>query len=334
MPAVGGVEKHLANVLETLNDQSYEFVVLTASHKRGLPLVEKAPHAEIIRIPHGKERNPLAVCRYIQSIRHRIAPYHVLHIHDVMPLLFWWIPVLSLGISRPYMTFHGYEQDPVPIFWRLVRHVSAKIAKESLCIGRFIEDIYGIECDHLSIGAVRSIERESHESSGLIYVGRLEPDTGIMSYIEALKILRRQYNLEIPLTVCGAGSLADAIRRLARQEDLDVTLKGVVNNPAENINGRLASLSAGYLSILESMMMGVPVIGMAKTYLRHRYLLAVRKAGGPISIQTNASGIADEIVRLYQNKNLRKTLSRRAERFAEKHSWEKLADIYRTMWAS
>jgi glycosyltransferase involved in cell wall biosynthesis len=232
------------------------------------------------------------------------------------------------------MTFHGYEQDPVSMLWRVIRHLASKIAKGSLCIGKFIEDVYGIECDRLSIGAVQKMEKQLPESSGLIYVGRVEPDTGIMSYVEALQILRRKYNLTVPLTVCGEGSLSEDIRRIAQHSGLDITLKGLVDNPAEYIDGSLASLSAGYLSILESMMMGVPVIGMARTYLRHRYLLAVRDAGGPISIQTSASGIADEILRLYRDDSLQENLSHRSRRFAEKQSWERLADLYVKMWTT
>jgi hypothetical protein len=89
MPAVGGVEKHLANLLEVLENHPFEFTILTASHLRGLKSLEKAPYADVIRIPYGQERNPLALLRFVRGLRNRIAPYDILHIHDVMPLLSW-----------------------------------------------------------------------------------------------------------------------------------------------------------------------------------------------------------------------------------------------------
>ncbi len=331
-PAVGGVEKHLENLFKTLGSQHYRFTVLTASHRKGLRPFEERDECTIIRIPHGQERSPIAVWRYIRSVAHQITPCDILHVHDVTPLVFWWIPLVSLIPKRPFMTFHGYEQDPVPLVWKLIRHLADRIAEDSLCIGRFIEDIYGISCGHMSLGAVHERDGSSSESKGLVYVGRLESDTGIMTYIQALRYLREKYNLKIPLTVCGGGSLMDEIDRISRREDLDIVLTGVVDDPAGSIDGRLASLSPGYLSILESMMMGVPVIGVATTYLRHRYLLAVRRAGGPISIQTSAQGVAEEIRRLYEDSGLRTRLAKRARDFSKQYTWERLADEYITMW--
>jgi len=332
-PAIGGLERHAEKVCRGLKARGYEITVLTSSHSKTLLSEESIDGTSIIRIPFGIDRNPVLTYFWILRKRKQFKDFNIVHIHDPLPLILWYFPLLMLRKQIPvFATFHGFERDPVPIIFRIIRKIARRLVKRVLCIGRFIENSYDVCCDAVSIGAVEAVPPSTGKRIGLVFVGRLEEDTGIFEYMQALVLLKEKYEISMPLTICGSGSLSTSLKTFVQENGLVVHFKGLVDDPVSTMSTGTIAFAAGYLSILEAMSVGLPIIAIAKSPLKYDYYRQVIFEGGPISIQTSPEGIAREIVRLDRNRELSKTISNRGMTFAKEMTWTRVINCYLKLW--
>ena len=331
-PAVGGVERHVDVIVRELLRLGFQITLLTSSHMRGLPKQERMGQVRILRIPYGWERVPPLVYTWLWTNRKHFRNCRIVHVHDTVPLLAWYLPFIHNPAVPVFMTFHGYERDPVPTIFRILRRIAEGLVRGSICIGHFIPKVYNTKCKTVLTGAVDCSAIKSTQQEGAIFIGRLEHDTGLVQYIKALEILKKTHGISLPLTVCGAGSLEKEAVELVASLGVNVKFLGIVDNPIELMNSRQICLAAGYLSMLEAMSLGLPVIGIARSSLRATYLKGILKDGGPISIQTTAKGIAREIARLIESPQLAQSISVRGRRFAESMSWNRMTRAYLDLW--
>ena len=334
-PAIGGLEKHVEKVCKGLLAKGHKLTILTSNHSQDLLAEECIDGISIIRLPYGIDRNPILSYLWILKNRRKFTDFDLVHVHDPLPLLLWYFPLLILRKHLPvYATFHGFERDPVPVIFRIIRKIARKLVKRVLCIGRFIENIYDVRCDAVSIGAVELVPPSAGKRTGLVFVGRLEDDTGILEFMQALVLLKEKHKITVQLTVCGSGSLATSLETFVQEKGLDVHFKGLVDDPVSVMSTSTIDLAAGYLSILEAMAAGLPVIAIAKSPLKFDYYRQVIVEGGPLSIQTTPEGIAREIARLESDNELLKTISNRGLVFAKEMTWTRVINCYLKLWQS
>ena len=332
-PALGGVEKHVGRVIKELSGFGVEIMILTSSHTPGLSRQEQERNVRILRLPFGWDRNAPLVYLWMIANRHEFKGFYVVHIHDTLPLLLWYLPLLVMDSATPvYATFHGFERDPVPVIFKLLRKIARRLVRGAICIGHFIPETYGVDCDVILTGATDCVNLVEQSRNGAVFVGRLEQDTGLLGYIEAIAILKVMYGIEMPLTLCGEGSLQREASNLAMSRGISMEQRGLVSNPQAVMNSNQICLAAGYLSILEAMSLGLPVIGIAGSPLKAAYLKGVLKDGGPISIQTTPEGVAREIARIINDPQLAARISERGKRFASKMSWDRMTRAYLDLW--
>ncbi len=331
-PAVGGVEKHIEQIVNLFGNSKFVIDIITGSHMIGLN-DEKDRCGDILRLPFKWDRNPFLIFRWAWSKRKLISSYDIVHVHDAVPFLMWALPLLLFRPMKPiFMTFHGYEADPIPLRFVILRKIVSFLAKRSICIGNFIEQLYGIECDEISIGAVNSFDVSAQKNTRAVYVGRIEEDTGIVEYIEAISILKRKYGYNMELVVCGQGTLVDDIQSFAIKKQVELSYLGIINDIISELDTSYVCFAAGYLSILESFSVGTPVIGIAKSNLRYEYLKSVKLMGGPISIQRDSESIAEYIFNLRKNTELYDKLVDDGRKFASQNSWYNLKSVYERLW--
>ncbi|GAG77403.1 unnamed protein product, partial [marine sediment metagenome] len=201
-----------------------------------------------------------------------------------------------------------------------------------ICIGNFIEKTYRVCCDRVLVGAVEKMNIPERPRDGLVFVGRVESDTGVISYLDVLQNLELNHGVRTHLTVCGGGTLELELVSRAEEISVDLRLKGVVAEPSEIVGSAQVCLAGGFLSILEAMSLGVPVVALAETELKWRYYLSMKSAGGPISIQTTPEGVAQEIDRLLTNPSLNQYISTKGKNFASTLTWERIILEYLTLW--
>lgn len=331
-PAIGGVEKHIEKIANELSDKGIQVDIMTSRHQADLNSVDEVNNHQVFRLPYGWDKNPFLSSLWIIKNRRFFQQYGTIHVHDTIPLLFWSLPFLILKPrKRVFITFHGFERDPIPLVFKILRHIARRIISKAICIGKFIEREYAIRCESCTIGAVDSFHSENRERSGLVYVGRLEKDTGVIQSLEVLYELE-QHGFKTPLTICGTGSLEDSLKQMAKEKNLDVRFEGMVKNVIPYFERSFICLAGGFLSILEAMSSGAPVIAHAKTRLKRSYFESVIEAGGIISIQTCVEGVAREIMKIKENDDFYNRISSKGRKFASKMTWKHLAEKYISLW--
>ncbi len=222
--------------------------------------------------------------------------------------------------------------SPVPSVFKILRRIARKVSNRVICIGSFIEKIYRVRCDRVLVGAVEKMNVQDRPSDGLVFVGRIESDTGVIAYLDVLQNLEMNHGTRTHLTVCGGGTLESDLVNRAEKICVDLRLKGVVDEPSEIVGSAQVCLAGGFLSILEAMSLGVPVVALAQTELKWMYYLSMRDAGGPISIQTTPEGAAREINRLLTNPLFYQYTSKKGKKFALTLTWERIALEYLALW--
>jgi glycosyltransferase involved in cell wall biosynthesis len=332
-PAIGGVEVHVERVVDVLSQKGINVTILTASHKYGLKPHEHVGSSDVQRIPFSWEKNPFLVYLWILRNVRGLSKFDIVHVHDPIPLLFWYLPMVLLKPRKHvYATFHGFEKDPVPWFFKILRRIARKLSYRVICIGSFIENTYRVRCDRVLVGAVERMNLQNKRRDGLVFVGRIESDTGVIAYLDVLHDLEMIHGVRTHLTVCGGGKLESELVHHAKEICVGLRLKGVVDEPGEIVGSAQVCLAGGYLSILEAMALGVPVVALAQTELKWNYYVSMRNKGGPISIQTTSEGAAREIHRLLTNPILYQSISTKGMKFASTMTWEQVASEYIKLW--
>jgi glycosyltransferase involved in cell wall biosynthesis len=334
-PYIGGVEKHIEQISETLAERNYDISVLTTAVDTNLPEREKIGVTEIIRFPKNIERNPLMLLKWFASRKKEMSKFQIVHCHDFIPIIFWATPFRMVLPSRSiFATFHGYERDPVPAHFKYIRKGAERLIRGSICIGSFIEEIYGTNCTASPLGAVSRTTMRAKGNHHAIYVGRLEPDTPIRGYIEAVALVAEKHSRDIEFTICGDGNLREELEVHCQDNEIPARFLGNVRDPSQHYLNADIAFAGGFLSILEAMSYGLPVIAYSGTDLKRQYYRSVLTAGGSISIQSTATGVAKEVQRLMESSSLYHHTSESAIDFANKNDWNQMADLYEKLWMS
>ncbi len=345
-PHIGGVETHVGQISQRLKDQN-EITVVTQQHDSSLPLHQNIDGITVWRIPVASNLHHLKwhVWRWWICHIKLIWQADIIHTHDVF---FWMLPFRFLFFWKKFfMTFHGYEgvtPTSKQIFWH---RLAALLTRGSISVGAFHQKWYGVKSSLITYGGVdsraRSFDfiRSAHsapprkrrgqddirgagmKSVRLIFVGRLDQDTGIEAYISSLELLKN-HKTEITLDVYGDGPLQSELAKLVLQKNLSVRFHGftaAVEIPWQSYN--MACVS-GYLSILEALSFGLPIIATYQTDIKKDYLQMTPFAQW-ITIAHSPSEIAHSI-------SHHSKLERAAVTWARSQTWQNVADDCRQLW--
>ena len=213
-PHVGGVERHLEEITNRLVKKGYEFKIIAQKYNKILPIHELIKkNVEVYRIsyPEIKMMGLLKIWLEIWRLRKLIKESDFIHVHDVF---IWYFPFrLLFPRKRVYITFHGWEgKYPVPKRNILLNMVASRLTLKNLCAGKFIEKYYHIKADYTYYTATTPPRSSSYRKDRklVIYVGRLDEDTGLLKILEALKKIKKEVNIHF----YGDGPLMNECRKI------------------------------------------------------------------------------------------------------------------------
>lgn len=326
-PHGGGVEKHLQKIIVELNRLGFSSTIITTQHNKLLALDEKTQEYNIHRLAVSSPnaiKYKLAIWSGLLKHFFLLKNADIIQIHDV----FWWIlPFLPfLSKKQIFMTFHGYENVEGPsrsqVFWH---QIASKLTNGNLCIGGFHKLWYRVDPTAVSFGAItpkKTIAKKRKTSA--IFVGQLRKDTGILEYLEAIRIINDKRRKEISLEVYGDGPLESKARSFVNKYDLPVKFHGWKKNASNKISEFSFAFASQYLSILESLVARTPVIAVAPTKFKRDYLRTT-----PYVREINIVQTPKAIV-----KALLKTtnVSPKVQDWAKKQTWKKMAETYIELW--
>lgn len=315
-PNIGGVEKHVLEVAKRLKRKGNRVVVITESKNINRELVAGI---KIYRFYFGEKGwlRKFRIWLTLWKKRNLLKTADIIHCHDVF---FWYFPFRFIFLRKKvYTTFHGYETKfPIDNKAIFIRKISEKLSWGNICVGDYIKKWYGTNPNYVTYGAVdkvRSLKSKYHKSSRLkiLFIGRVEKDTGVDIYTQALKLLNKS---KFSLEVCGDGSLRNSLKEYGK-------VHGFVNNINSFILKSDIVFASSYLSILTAMSFKKPVFAVYNNPLKRDYLKNAPFAKW-ITIRDSAKSLASEIKHLKRyNKEIELGYA-----WVTGQTWENLTKIY------
>jgi glycosyltransferase involved in cell wall biosynthesis len=346
-PKIGGVEKHVLEISKRLVKKGHRVIVITeksdktySMNKRSRSLSArlegKIDGVEIHRIDSGKENwfKKFRIWSQLWRLRKLIVDAEIIHCHDVF---FWYFPFRLLHPTKKvYTTFHGYEGNKIPNNKAIFMHkLSEKLSKGNICVGGFLKKWYGTKPTFVTYGAVDSncnktenLKFKITKNNRVIFLGRLEKETGILEYLKALNALNKK-SINLTLDVYGDGTLKKESINYSKDHNLNVSFNGFVSNASEYIKNYEYVFCSRYLGILEAMIFRKPIFSEYNNEIKKDYLLM-----SPFSDYISISKDAEEICRSvedYMNRRS-KINTEKAYNWVKSETWEKMVDIYLKLW--
>ena len=331
-PHIGGVEKHVKRLSEELIKKRYEVSVITLKHDKTLSDFEELNKIMVYRFP--QLRLP-KIWLWIYKHRNLIKNADIIHCHDFATFIYWYLPFRFLNPVKPvFVTFHGYEGIvPIPRKVLFLRKMVEHLTRGNICIGDYIPKWYGTKANFISYGGVdipTTLNNTNYESA--VFIGRLEKDTGIMTYIDAIKTLKNKYNINLELNICGDGSLREKIEETIKENELNVKLLGFVENPTDYLIKSKFVFVSGYLAILEAMINKKLVFSVYENELKRDCLTLIPNSKDMMIIVSSSEELAEEIAYYYKNPEKAEEKIKNAYNFAKEQTWEKVAITSLRLW--
>lgn len=322
-PHIGGVEKHVFEISKRLVKKGHTVFVITENH--GWEPTDIKDNIHIHRIPVGKEDwfKKFRIWIWLWKYRKYMKEADVIHCHDVF---FWYLPFRFLYPSKKvYTTFHGYETYPISKKAIFIRKLSEKLSRGNICIGDFIKKWYGTHPSFVLYGAAENpiSEYPIQKKHSAVFIGRLDDQTGIMTYVEAIKIIRKKFP-NFQLQIIGDGYLSKRVQK-------SFPVNGFKENPLPYLQKSRFAFVSRYLGILEAMAQKRLVFAVYDNPVKEDYL-KTSPMSNYINIDNNPVTLAEKMNFYLSHPEEEKKRIAKAYAFASKQTWEKIVGIYEDLW--
>ena len=346
-PSIGGVEKHVLQLSMELIQKGNKVTVVTESHDASSKCKvqsAKLPGINIYRIPitRGERLKKFQIWKWLWKNRELIKEADIVHCHDVF---FWYLPFRFLYPKKKvFTTFHGYEGSEPPTWKKILSHkLAGWLSNGSIVIGDFHRKWYGVKSEAVSYGAAEkgSLDSATHQHQKVhsfarndkchfCFVGRLAKDTGIMIYLEALKILKKK-GISYRLVVCGEGPRMDEAIEFSKKHGLNVEFEGFVRDVEKYLKQSKFVFVSRYLGILEAMINKKLVFAVYDSPIKEDYL-KMSPFSKWIVIESDPKELAKKVKFYFENPLEEKKLIEEAYNWAREQTWEKLTKNYLELW--
>ncbi len=326
-PHIGGVETHVAAVAHVQARQGHQVTIVTTQHDSSLPLEEVGLDGiQIIRLPLDSSEQKLKTWWWMHQHSVLFRNANFLHVHDI----FWWIFFLFLIYRVNFLiTFHGWETVwPVPFSHKLHRWIAARCARIKVHVGSWIQKIYWDVPDAVLYGGVdRELFKLPKPKLGrtvhIIFLGRLEHDTGVLQYLELLAELKRQ-RLGYTMLWVGDGSLRGRCEQVG-------TVTGLTRKVVQHLRVSDIVFASTYLSMLQAQAASRLVVSMYSNDLKKKYLEAYPGSQYCIITDKPDTG-ATQLLSLLSKPERLQYIQNEARQFARTQTWESVTAIYQNLW--
>lgn len=324
-PHIGGVEKHVMEISKILIQEGHKVTVICEKHDSDA-LTEKKDNIKICRISVGKNNWFKKFRIWIELWKHLnlIKQADIIHCHDVF---FWYLPFRFLfPFKKIFTTFHGYENYPLKQMNILMRKISEKLSMGNICVGDFMKKWYGTKPSYVTYGAVsevKNVKLKIKNENSAIFIGRLDEQTGIKTYTETVKIIRKKIP-DFEFQIIGDGKFRKEIEK-------DFSVLGFQENPEKYLPKYNFAFVSRYLSILEAMAARRLVFAVYDDPLKEDYL-RMTPFSKYIIISGSSSELVSKIFFYLDNPKEKEEIIEVAFNWVIGHTWDEMANIYLRLW--
>jgi len=333
-PEIGGVEKHSLEVGKRLVKRGHKITVVTESIKNqelSIKGKEVIDGIKIFRIPVtvGEKCKKIQIWLWLLKHRELIEKADIVHCHDVF---FWFLPFRFLYPTRKvFTTWHGWEGIyPPKLKAKIIRKISEKLSTGNICVGDYLRKWYRTKPDQVTYGGVELMQNAKIKNQNdntkfkkIVYVGRLEEDTGLPIYLEALKMLKEK-GVEFEVRFLGEGEWRNEAKKFGE-------VVGLVEDVKKYVKEARYVFTSGYLSILEAMRGRRLVFAVYDNPLKKDYLL-LSPFASILAVAGGAEDLAKEVWYYFNQPEEEKKIVSAAWQWAKDQTWEKVTEIYLRLW--
>jgi glycosyltransferase involved in cell wall biosynthesis len=238
---------------------------------------------------------------------------------------------------KAFLTRHGMSyKHPVPELEKRRATRSLRLASGIVHDGEFIQTWLGVKPDicpnqglYPKADDLTQVPEPSPTSAA--YIGRLEPDSGIGTYIDAVRILTREKNRTFELHVYGDGTLMTQLRDEVTRDGLAVQFHGRTPDAQKHITDSCFAFIDGRMAMQEAMARRRLVVAAYPDPLKRDYV-----TGEPFSphlvAAPDGAQLADRVVHYIEHPAERAALVERAFQHARTLTWERTAQAYTALW--
>jgi glycosyltransferase involved in cell wall biosynthesis len=319
-PNLGGVERHVLETTNYLVRKKYSIKIIT-EQKNDSNYFEKKSGFEIYRFSYPKKKflGLLTIWwkifkRYYKFIKEA----DVIHIHDIFV---WYLPFRLIFWRKPVVTtFHGWEGVfPLPQKNKLWRRLGVWLSNKTIAVGKYLEKYYSFKADLIIYGGVHVPKNRFEKEQLLLYVGRLNYDTGLPILLRSL----RDNPWKGKVVFCGDGVLKD-------QASMFGEVVGF-RNPIPYLKKAKIVFAGGYLSILEAFAYRCLVIAAYGNPLKRDYF-SLSPMGRFIQMVKTSTEVSEKIDFSKRKNKFNENKLEQAYQFTKDQSWQKIATIYEEIY--
>src|SRR3990167_10093879 len=348
-PNIGGVEKHILELSKVLIAKGHKISVITEkpysnnyhSGSSSDKLKGEILGIKIVRIDAGNNNWFKKFRIWLQLLRNikKIYSADIVHCHDVF---FWYLPFRFIfPFKKIYTTFHGYEGNMIPTKKAIFMHkIAEKLSNGNICVGDYLKKWYGTKPDYITYGAVETpnhklqITNKSKRKNSkykILFLGRLEEETGIMEYLKALLMLKN-IGTKFELTILGDGKLRRKAETFSKSNKINAEFKGFVENTDKYFRVCDFVFTSRYLGILEALAYKKLVFAHYNNPIKEDYL-EMAPFSKFISISKNHQGLAKQIEFFLRENETSNDLIGNGFGWVKKQNWSNITDIYSDLWS-
>lgn len=325
-PHIGGVEKHVYEISKILIREGHSVIVVTEQYEKNIKLIEKLEGIKIYRIPALNDNwlKKFQIWKWIWNNRFLIEKADIVHCQDVF---FWYLPFRFLYFNKSiFTTFHGYESYPLKLKAIFMHKISERLSMGNICVGNFIKKWYGTKSNYVTYGGVnitKSKKLKVENSEGAVFIGRLDEQTGILTYSETVKLIRKKIP-NFKFEIIGDGKFRKEIGKVFK-------VLGFQKNPEKYFTNYRFAFVSRYLSILEAMMAKRLVFAVYDNPLKEDYLRMTPFAK-LINIVNSKNELSEKVLYFLKNSEEEKIMVDKAFEWVKTKSWEALTKSYLLLW--
>jgi glycosyltransferase involved in cell wall biosynthesis len=314
----------------------FEYVIANVQlYMRGLAALIAG--ADIVHL-HNPPDTLFGVAYAARALRRRV----VYDMHDIAPELF----AAKFGDERVVRVLRWLERRSARSADRLLT------VNESLC--ELASDRDGVPPERITLvrnappsamlAEATPVRDGSLADPRLVFVGNIESQDGVEILPELVRVLRDDRGLSgVRLTIVGDGADRGTVEARCRESGVQDSVELTGRVPHERVAGILAQADiclepapcnplnhlCSMVKVYEYMSAGRPIVGYP--------LREVRRLAGDGMLYADGgdpAALADQIVRLADDPELRRTLGARLRRRAHELTWERSADALLAAYAS
>jgi glycosyltransferase involved in cell wall biosynthesis len=320
-PHVGGVEKQVLELSRRLVKKGNEVTVITTRPDKNLKKTKVYAGVKIIRLTPlpVKYLGLVSIWWQLFGLRQLFKNADVIHAHSV---LIWYWPLKLIFSKKPvFVTWHGWEGIyPIPVKNIIIRKIDSLLATKKIAIHDYILKHYHVRADAVMYTSVNLPAKPAGKKNyrRLVYVGRLDRDTGLEKILTTLSYLK-----DFRVDFCGDGELKTECAKFG-------AVHGFVD-PRPYLDRAFICLSPGITTILEAFAHQCLVATTYNNPVKKDYLLMTPFSSW-IVVKNSPKLLAQAIKKYATNPALADNQIAAAFTWVKTQNWSNALKLYQRVW--